>query len=232
MTTLTTTDAIDGTTATAAFINNNFAAVEAVVNGNLDNANVNAAAAIAVSKLAAGSAYQVLTTVSGVPTWSAGHVVYDRSISDVTVASTTTNTPLYTKTVTGGHMSTNRVLRLTLSGHMTKNASGTLTLRLEWGAGLIVARPYTITNNATSGNYRWQLFLEIQNQNSASSQWVTWRFLAGLNDTTDSIDVHDISTLADSADTSVDCDLEVQAQWSAADSSLSITKSSALLELL
>lgn len=52
MTTLSMTDPTNNTTADANVIASNNAAVKAVVNGNIDNANVNSAAAIAVSKLA------------------------------------------------------------------------------------------------------------------------------------------------------------------------------------
>src|SRR3990172_201963 len=49
---------------------NNFVqAVEDAIN-SLDNSNVATAAAIAVSKLAAGSNGQVLSTSGGVPTWT------------------------------------------------------------------------------------------------------------------------------------------------------------------
>jgi len=50
---------------------NNFVqAVEDAIN-SLDNSNVGAAAAILVSKLAAGANDTILTTVAGVPTWAA-----------------------------------------------------------------------------------------------------------------------------------------------------------------
>lgn len=61
--------------------NNMVQAIENLLNG-LDNANLAAAAAIAVSKLAAGTEGQVLKTVSGVPTWAAagGTVSYGTSL--------------------------------------------------------------------------------------------------------------------------------------------------------
>lgn len=69
MTQISTTDVVTGTTADPAVINNNFAAVRNSVNGNLDNANINASAAIAVSKLAPGTNGQVLTTSGGAAAW-------------------------------------------------------------------------------------------------------------------------------------------------------------------
>ena len=49
--------------------NNLVQALEDAIN-SLDNSNIDAAAAIAVSKLAAGSNGDVLTTTAGVPTWA------------------------------------------------------------------------------------------------------------------------------------------------------------------
>jgi hypothetical protein len=51
MTTLVTTDAVTLTVIASALFNNNFAAVEACVNGNIDNGNISPTAAIAASKL-------------------------------------------------------------------------------------------------------------------------------------------------------------------------------------
>lgn len=71
MTTVVTTDVANGQVTDASVINNNFGNVKSVVNGQIDNSNVAAGAAIAVSKLQAGSDTQILRTVSGVPTWDA-----------------------------------------------------------------------------------------------------------------------------------------------------------------
>jgi hypothetical protein len=54
----------------------NFNAIAAVLNGSLDNANIANAAAIAASKLAAGSSDQILKTVGGVPTWFGSFSTY------------------------------------------------------------------------------------------------------------------------------------------------------------
>jgi hypothetical protein len=52
MTTIVTTDVTNGDTTDAAVMNSNFTAVKSSVNGNIDNANLSAGAAIAISKLA------------------------------------------------------------------------------------------------------------------------------------------------------------------------------------
>lgn len=72
MTTLTLTDPVNGTVADANTIASNNAATKTVVNGNIDNANLASAAAIAATKLAAGANGQVLGMLAGVPTWLGG----------------------------------------------------------------------------------------------------------------------------------------------------------------
>lgn len=71
MTQIVTVDLVNGTANDAAGVNAIATAVKAVVNGNLDDGNIVAGANIAVSKLAPGSANQVLTTSGGVAVWAA-----------------------------------------------------------------------------------------------------------------------------------------------------------------
>lgn len=71
MTTIVTTDVVNDTATDAGVMNANFAAIKAVVNGAIDNANISASAGISPSKIAPGSETYVLTTVAGVATWSA-----------------------------------------------------------------------------------------------------------------------------------------------------------------
>jgi hypothetical protein len=76
MGTINLTDPSNGTTADADLIANNNAVLEATINGDIDNANVASDAAIAVSKLAAGTNTHVLTTTGGVPVWAAPASTY------------------------------------------------------------------------------------------------------------------------------------------------------------
>lgn len=69
MPTVSLTDPSNGTTADANLISNNNSALETLLNGGLDNVNVSPSAALAVSKLAAGSAGQVLTTNGSTVSW-------------------------------------------------------------------------------------------------------------------------------------------------------------------
>jgi hypothetical protein len=69
MGTLSLTNPSNGTTTDANVIANNNDAIEACVNGGLDNANISGSAGIGVTKLAAGTDGTNLVVVNGVPTW-------------------------------------------------------------------------------------------------------------------------------------------------------------------
>jgi hypothetical protein len=69
--TVTTTKIADGAVTTLKVANNAITSAK-IADGEIINADIAPTAAIAVTKLAAGTDNQVLTTVAGVPTWSAG----------------------------------------------------------------------------------------------------------------------------------------------------------------
>lgn len=60
----------DGTTADVADVNTNFTTIANAINGNLDNANIAAAAAITPDKLAGGNASMLAAFTSYTPTWT------------------------------------------------------------------------------------------------------------------------------------------------------------------
>lgn len=100
MTTLSLTDPVNGTVADANTIASNNTAIKNVVNGNIDNANVATAAAVAVSKLAAGASGQVLGMLAGVPTWLGGL----GQIADSTLGSSAASIDLTSLPTTYAHM--------------------------------------------------------------------------------------------------------------------------------
>ena len=67
---VTTTEIADATIATADLADASVTSIK-IVDGSIANADISATAAVAVSKLAAGTNTNVLTTVAGVPTWQA-----------------------------------------------------------------------------------------------------------------------------------------------------------------
>ncbi len=74
MTTLVTTNVVDGNVMDAAIVNNNYSAIQAVINGKLDNANLAASPALAVSRIDGGTEGYFLKVVSGVATWAQASV--------------------------------------------------------------------------------------------------------------------------------------------------------------
>lgn len=82
MGTVTTTDVQNGTTTDANTINNNFTNVKTQVNGNLDNSNISASAAIALSKLAHSGIAAGTSVISNGTNWVAGAVPPSGSVID------------------------------------------------------------------------------------------------------------------------------------------------------
>src|SRR5262245_35565047 len=158
-------------------------AVETALNGNLENVNVSPTANLSVAKLAAGSNGQVITTSGGAVVWgTSGSVVYDRVTTMVDVNTSTTETTLYSKSITGGDLSTNKMLRLTLLGDVLQNAGGVpaATLRVKLGATTMFAD--TIGDAATSifanGAPRmpYTLHMTVSNLGAANSQYLNGFF--------------------------------------------------------
>lgn len=200
-------------------VRNNFSAIQTAMNA-------------LVAVLDGGAEGQYLKKLAGSDVdWANGPVVYDRNVADVVCGNTTVQTTMYTKTITGGHMGTDRMLRLRMSGFGTKNAAGNLTIRLYVAGVNWIGRAFALTNNATANNFRWQVEITVMNQGSASAQWVEWRVTFGLNDTLGAV-VHDFATVAPTENTAVDGALSVTFQWDTAHADLTMTKSSAILELL
>lgn len=72
MTLITTTDVQNGTLTDASVMNANFGAIKTVVNGNIDNSNISASAAIALSKLAQGGASSGQAMIWNGSAWAPG----------------------------------------------------------------------------------------------------------------------------------------------------------------
>lgn len=166
---------------------------------------------------------------------------YDKAASGIDVVSSTTETNLYLKTITGGDMGTDRMLRLTMLGDILFNdgASGT-TLRIKFGGTTLWEDTIASSASATRRPYALQLFLG--NQGSASVQFLagTWNFggvgaTTGLGDVnfTDAGQPNAFSSGGTAAlNTAVNQDLVVSAQHSANSANLSIRRFYAILELL
>lgn len=140
---------------------------------------------------------------------------YDRAASDIAVTNTTTETTIYTKSITGGDLNTVGGLRLRLFCTVA-NASGnnrTITLRIKFGSTTIVSPVITVATGYAAGLLR----IEVDLLNvSASSQRIST--VAVLEETTLGNDASEYGTAAE--DTSSAKTFAVTAEWSNNDCTL------------
>lgn len=230
--------------------NNLVQALEDAIN-SLDDANIAAAAAIAVSKLAAGSNGDVLTTTGGAAGWqtptASGISILNRASGTTDVANTASETAIFSHSVTGALMSTDKMLRLTVLGDYLYNnvADQTVTMRVKFG-GTTYVQAAAASNVLGADRKPWVLHVDVANLGANNSQMIVADLLTADADTaapTTGIGLLDlrqaalgagvvgITTLA-TVDTSTAQTLEVSVQWSAASANNSFRKRFAVLELV
>jgi hypothetical protein len=176
--------------------------------------------------------------------------VYDRSSSVVDVNTTTTETSVYSKSIGAGHMSTDRMLRLTLKGTYLNNSGVGVQCRVRVKFGGVTIWDHDVNAFSTSATRRRiRLLLEIQQKGTTSSQEVDGIFsssdaaaaTAGLGTASGvtygtGAGSHMHVPFGSNADPAVDTTaartLEVTVQHNVSSASVSFLKKSALLELL
>lgn len=105
--------------------------------------------------------------------------IYDRATTEIDVNTTVTETTVYTKSIGAGHMSTDRMLRLTLLGdYLNNNAAANITLRVKLGATTLMD-DITAVINTSATRRPFNLQVEIANLASASVQFATLLFVVG-----------------------------------------------------
>lgn len=146
-----------------------------------DNANINLKGNFLTS---AGS---TLTLISDGTNWwevarsnpSAPSVVtLDRDVAEAAVTNTTTETTVYSYSVLGGTLSTNRALRITLIGDWINNTGGaaaSVNLRVKFGGTLIGW--FLPTGAANAGRYPIRLQGVLSAANATNAQ----RFVATMD---------------------------------------------------
>lgn len=178
--------------------------------------------------------------------------VYDRSTGAVDVTNTTTETDLFSKAITAAHLSSDRMLRLTLLGDVLNNTGGAvnMTLRVKLGGTTWYGDLIGVAANATRQALR--MVVELANRGATNVQFGTVFVATGA---TAAGSVAGIGTLngpmdgtgnwgtdagarlgmtnGDIAiDTTADQALAVSVQWASASANLSFRKRYAILELL
>lgn len=165
----------------------------------------------------------------------------DKSVTDVTVENTTTETAIFSYTIPADTLGTTNMIRVAMAGRAINNsgANRSLTLRVKLGSTTIYDDVRTaITTNSREMGFR--LELELKNNGSTSSQILTGQGLLGAQGTTTngygdwgSDEIYSNATLGgtSSEDTTADKDLVVTVQWDGASANASITKSWHIVEL-
>jgi len=169
--------------------------------------------------------------------WNEEHLgaveVIDRDLATVDVANTVTETVLYSQSIPAGQLGADGGIRLTLSGDMLANVAGTVTLRVKLGATIVLATPSTDFADSPARR-NWQMVVEFMNSAVNAQKWTA--FMHVMNATSDNfpLGLADIRTGVglgtSSEDTNSALTLQVTAQWSVANASLSFRKEMAILE--
>lgn len=177
--------------------------------------------------------------------------VYDRSTAAVDVVNTTTTTAIYSKSIGANHLSTDRMLRLTILGDYLNNTGVSRFFSLAVLFGGAVVFDDSSPDVDTSGNRRpLRICIEMGALGATNAQYLngtlaigaadapstgTGRLDAGMtSDATLTVGENYMGTIAGSGtiDTTAAQTLEVRVSQSAASASLSFRKRYANLELL
>ncbi len=176
-------------------------------------------------------------------------IVYDRAATTVDVVSSTTETAIYSKSIAGNDMSTDKSLRLTINGdYLHQSISNSLRIKVNFG-GTTFWDYTTDFGTGTSPRIQpWEMKLLVSNLGATNSQMIQGHFLsnymanatptAGIGTvylTNSSVPgmfgVFGISSLG-TIDTTLAQTLSVTVQWSTSSASSSWRKRNAILELV
>ena len=191
--------------------------------------------------------------------WNTGVYVYDVNTTTVDVVSSTTETSIYSKSIGAGHLSTSRLLRVTIEGDALINSgTPTLTLRCKFGATTWFG-DVTATISTSAVRQGWWLELYLQNLNATNVQRAWGRAgsspavagsVAGIgnlaandgsgNPNANWLTVPSVNGYSDfqsngttmAEDTTTAKTFDVTVQWDVNSASVSFRKFSAVMELL
>lgn len=192
MATITLTLPVAGTGITAGLHANNYTAIQTAVNGGLDNNNWASGRIFAPSKLTQEAAVDqnIMAWDNANTTWkpraasvlgkaALGLVeVYDRITATTDVNTTLAETTLYTKTITGGDLGTNKMLRLLIHGDYLHNnvAADTMIVRIKYGATTLYAsNAYNLGNVISATRHPYTLQIYLQNFGATNNQALSAR---------------------------------------------------------
>lgn len=201
--------------------------VPATITAGTNISVVNAAGSITINNTAAAATDPIL----------------DRVTADTTVANTITETTIYTFSVVGGTLSTNKRLRLILQTKITDTVGGALTLRFKYGAATVLTSALTMGGlNSQFGTDRAVQMIAMLSGDGATNSQIGSLGAIGFSqvDTDDGLVsglyLKGAAAIGERGTTAVDSTaaqtLVLTAQWSTASAARSITMEHAVLELL
>lgn len=192
------------------------------------NASNIASGTVPTARLGSGSASSS-TYLRGDQTWGAiTPISLDRDVSQADVTNTAAETTVYTYTVPGGTLSTNKMLRITLIGDSLNNTGGgvNLTVKLKYGATTILSTGATsIGADASRRMVVFTAVLGAQNSASAQTAWGEFKQAAGGAGGTmaafsgSAVILEGLGTATENSAT--DLALAITAQWASANANLS-----------
>lgn len=167
--------------------------------------------------------------------------VYDRATATIDVVSSTTETTIYTKSIGAGHMSTDRMLRLTILGDYFNNTGlgQDPRLKVSFGGTVIWDWTFPIAGQPDNANRRpFYAVINIANKASASVQFMTGIMGIGSANVTVGIGSEDkaAGVIASAGTFAINTasaqTLLVTAQHDTSSANLSLRRLYAMLELL
>jgi hypothetical protein len=254
--TISLTSPIAGTVITAGLHATNYVTIQSVINGSLDANNWGAGKIFAPSKITQEGATTNQTLVWNGTIWVPTNItaipgavsVYDRVTTAVDVQNSSSETSVYTKTITGNDMSTNRTLRCRIAGdYLHNNVPGdTIRVKIKFGGTIIWDSGANPMLSTTSANrHPWFFYFELTNLGATNSQWldgfIQTQIGSGAVPTVglgswpigDASELSPISTNGPATiDTTTNQTLDVTVQWSAVSVNDSWRMRKALLELV
>lgn len=255
-----TTGSFSGTVTAGTFsgaLSGNGSAVTALNGSNISSGTVatarggtgldGSAAANGTLLIGNGSGYTLATLVAGTGatvTNGAGSItvgisqLLDKSTTEQTVANTVTETSVYSFTVPGGTLSTNRTLRLTVTGAYLNNSGSPdqWNLRVKF-AGVTIASGLSPSMGASAASRTVRLTTELNANGTTSSQRAMTTWLIGTGAAENTYD-GSAATLTSAFNGSLTADsttgqvITVTAQHGTAASTISFKRFVAVLEIL
>lgn len=172
---------VAGTNIAAGLHATNYAAIQTLLNGGLDNTNIATGAAIAPAKIAPGTNGQVLITAGGATAWGTGVITY-RKVTEKDVNTSVAETDLLNGEITigAGEMSTNKIARVILVGDYLNNSGGavTLTVAIKLGATTLY-KDVSGSIEQSADRRALRIEFEIANLGAANSQWMGGKVFLG-----------------------------------------------------